>query len=463
MALENILVVGKDSNTQQLARPFTKQLFSADDTADTWEIIDSGQPDLILVGTSIPHRQICDFLETREKKSIHTPVVVIGDEDKHQFADQLLSLGAYDYIKGKKDHRRLSQIIDRICNASIENDTSQRRFFSEDCPSSVSIVGRSDSIARSLKMINLVAHSSCNPALIVGETGTGKELAARALHILRHGSDKKFVAINCAALTANLLESELFGHVKGSFTSADREKTGLLELAGDGSVFLDEINTMPPEPQAKLLRVLQEKTFRKVGGTKDILCNATIIASSNKNLGKQVEKGKFRRDLYYRLAICPIGLAPLRASSRKEDILLLAEYFIKNSTICPEKTGKITGLTRLAAQALQRHDWPGNVRELRNVIERAILLESTNKIGLSNLILQPEQLIEDAGQPTDIGLKDFSLERAEKELIAKALTEAGWQKTRAAALLGITRATLYAKVKQYNIQPPSQAPVPVAL
>jgi two-component system response regulator AtoC len=455
MSLENILVVGKDSKTQQLARPFTKQLFSADDANDTWEMIASVQPHLILLGSGIGHKQLCSFLEIKEAKSIDTPVVIIGDKNTPQHADQLLSLGAYDYIKGENDHERLGQVIDRIENANTEIDPERNRFFSQNCPSSVSIVGRSESTLKALKMIRLVAQSSCNPVLIVGETGTGKELAARAVHILRHGSDKKFVAINCAALTANLLESELFGHVKGSFTSADREKTGLLELADDGSIFLDEINTMPIELQAKLLRVLQEKTFRKVGGIKDIPCKATIITSSNKNLAKQVQSGKFRSDLYYRLAICPIVLAPLRVDSRKEDILLLAEYFIKNSTICPEKTGKVEGLTKLAAQLLQKHNWPGNIRELRNVIERAMLLETTNKIGLSNLILQPEQLTGDISDPTSVGLKDFSLERAEKELIAKALTEAGWQKTRAAALLGITRATLYAKVKQYNIQ---QAP-----
>jgi transcriptional regulator with PAS, ATPase and Fis domain len=310
-------------------------------------------------------------------------------------------------------------------------------------------------------MIRLVAKSSCNPILIVGETGTGKELAARAVHILRHGSDTKFVAINCAALTANLLESELFGHVKGSFTSADREKTGLLELAETGSIFLDEISEMPLELQAKLLRVLQEKTFRKVGGLKDISCKATIIASSNRNLFKEVEKGKFRRDLYYRLTICPITLAPLRSSNRKNDIPLLAEYFIKNSTICPDKAGKIKGLTKLASESLQKHHWPGNVRELRNVIERAILLETTDKIGLSNLILQPESIDQDTPEDVTRPINDFSLERAEKELIAKALNESGWQKTRAAGLLGITRATLYAKVKQYNIQQVTAKPEPV--
>jgi len=458
MSLENILVVGKDSKAQQLARPFTEKLFSADDTDDTWQMIDSIQPHLILLGSGISHKKLCSFLQTREKKCVDTPVVIIGDSDSPRHADHLISLGAYDYLKGRSDHQRLAQVIERIKNGGSETDNDKTRYFSEDCPSSVSIVGRSESTLKALKMIRLVAQSSCNPVLIVGETGTGKELAARAVHILRHGADKKFVAINCAALTANLLESELFGHVKGSFTSADREKTGLLELAENGSVFLDEINIMPVELQAKLLRVLQEKTFRKVGGIKDIECKATIIASSNKNLAQEVKRNAFRSDLYYRLAICPIALAPLRAESRKQDILLLAEYFLKNPTVCPEKAGKIEGLTKLAAQALQKHHWPGNIRELRNVIERAMLLETTDKIGLSNLIMNPEQSAEGADEPTSAGFKDFSLERAERELIAKALNEAGWQKTRAAAMLGITRATLYAKVKQYNIHQPSPQP-----
>ncbi|MHC5060039.1 MAG: sigma-54 interaction domain-containing protein [Planctomycetota bacterium] len=461
MSLENILVVGRDYKTQQLARPFTKQLFSADDTDDTWQMIDSVQPHLIIFGSEIGHEQLCSFLETKGKKAIDTPVVIIGDKNNHQYADQLISLGAYDYIKGEKEHPRLSHVIERIKTSDKKDDDDRAKFFSEDCPSSVSIVGRSDSTLNTLKTIRLVANSSCNPVLIVGETGTGKELAAKAVHILRHGADKKFVAINCAALTANLLESELFGHVKGSFTSADREKTGLLELAADGSIFLDEINAMPGELQAKLLRVLQEKTFRKVGGIKEIQCKATIIASSNKRLAEQAKKGTFRSDLYYRLAICPIALAPLRAKSRKEDILLLAEYFIQNSTVCPDKVGKITGLTKLAAQALQNHNWPGNIRELRNVIERAMLLESSSKIGLSNLILNPEQLAQDDTEPKAVGFSDFSLERAEKELISKALTEAGWQKTRAAAMLGITRATLYAKVKQYKILQPAPQPATV--
>jgi len=324
-------------------------------------------------------------------------------------------------------------------------------FFAEELAGSVSMVGCSKAILNTLKMIKLVAASRCNPILIVGETGTGKELAAKAIHTLRHPNER-FVAVNCAALTANLLESELFGHVKGSFTGADREKTGLMELAQSGTLLLDEISEMPIDLQAKLLRVLQEKTFRKVGGIKNITCSATIIASSNRNLKNEVQANRFRRDLYYRLNISPITLAPLRSQERRQDIRLLAKYFLKTSTICPEKCDKIVSLTELAIEALERHDWPGNVRELSNVIERAILLETTDKIGLNAIYIDPTEWSEVSQGLTPGLIKDFSLAKAERELIAMALQKTGWQKTRAAALLGITRATLYAKVKQYNIE-----------
>ncbi len=323
----------------------------------------------------------------------------------------------------------------------------------------VGFVGRSRSARECLKMIRLVAASRCNPILIVGETGTGKEIAARAFHTLRHPTGP-FVDINCAALTATLLESELFGHVRGAFTGADREKTGLLEAAGTGTIFLDEISEMPLELQAKLLRVLQERTFRKVGGVKDITCQATIIATSNRNLKEEVREKRFRQDLYYRLNVCPIRLASLRSPDRRDDIPLLARYFLSTSTIRQDGK-KVTTLTQLALEALVRHDWPGNIRELRNVIERAVLLETTDKVGLSSIVIESDG-------PTDAGAlapsaHDFSLEKAERELIARALQETDWQKTQAASLLGITRATLYAKVKQYNIQKePARVGAPAA-
>jgi transcriptional regulator with PAS, ATPase and Fis domain len=325
------------------------------------------------------------------------------------------------------------------------------RYFAEDLAGSVSMVGKSRAILHILTMIRLVAKSQCYPILIVGETGTGKELVAQAIHTLRHPNEK-FVAVNCAALTATLLESELFGHVRGAFTGADRDKTGLFELAGAGTLMLDEISEMPIDLQAKLLRVLQEKCFRKVGGIRNIPCNATIIASSNRNLKNEVHANRFRRDLYYRLDVSPIVLAPLRSSERRDDIRLLAEYFLETSKICPEKCNKVTSLTKLAVEALEEHDWPGNVRELRNVIERAILLETTDKIGLSSIVINSTEYGQVPNNSSTGFIKSFSLAKAERELIYRALQKTGWQKTRAAALLGITRATLYAKVKQYNIE-----------
>jgi len=316
------------------------------------------------------------------------------------------------------------------------------------------------------RLLRRVAQSRCNPVLVLGETGTGKEVAAQAIHQIR-AAGQPFVAVNCAALTANLLESELFGHVKGAFTGADREKTGLCELAGAGTLFLDEVSEMPLDLQAKLLRLLQERAFRKVGGVQETPCRATIVASSNRPLKAEVQGNRFRRDLYYRLAICPISLAPLRSPRRRDDIPVLAEYFLRTSTICPEKRGKITALTGLAVETLLRHDWSGNIRELRNVIDRAILLEETNKIGLSSIVLDAEAMESvEPGSLVPSGLRDFSLAKAERELIARALKETGWQKTRAASLLGITRATLYAKVKQYHIEPDqgtsASRPKPVA-
>jgi DNA-binding NtrC family response regulator len=455
MSLDRIIVVGNQQRTQRLVRPFTANLFSADNVEDTLDVINSVGPDMIVIDewlfggdTGALIKKISSEFETL------AVLAVLKDADDAK-AESLMACGALDCINGESDNSRLGRIIDKV-KYSQDNRSEEAVFFADDCPASVSIVGKSPSMTNSLKMIKIVAKSACNPVLVIGETGTGKELAAKAIHILRHGSSSKFVAVNCAALTANLLESELFGHVKGSFTSADSEKTGLFEIAENGTIFLDEISEMPLDLQAKLLRVVQEQTFRKVGGTKEIKCNATVIASSNRNLLREVEAGKFRKDLYYRLSVFPITLAPLRHPERKEDIPLLAEYFLRTSVVAPDKTPKIKSLTKLAIETLKNHDWPGNVRELCNVIDRAILMETTDKIGCNNLLLTDDLLMENPESSAICGFKDFSLENAEKELIGRALQESNGQKTRAAALLGITRATLYAKVKQYNIPTANQ-------
>jgi len=472
MSLRRIVVVSKDPEIQQLAQEYGREVFGADNLDDALDIVQTVNPDLMLFDHRFGPSHIHEFRDMADNNSIDFPIVVVGGDDNNvDLSTEFIQTGACDYLKSRQDYAHLEQIINRIkiksdpstplsirqpplsrvCRSRTHSEQRTSQFFAEELAGSVSMVGCSKAILNTLKMIKLVAASRCNPILIVGETGTGKELAAKAIHTLRHPNER-FVAVNCAALTANLLESELFGHVKGSFTGADREKTGLMELAQSGTLLLDEISEMPIDLQAKLLRVLQEKTFRKVGGIKNITCSATIIASSNRNLKNEVQANRFRRDLYYRLNISPITLAPLRSQERRQDIRLLANYFLKTSTICPEKCDKIASLTELAIEALERHDWPGNVRELSNVIERAILLETTDKIGLNAIYIDPTEWSEVSQGLTPGLIKDFSLAKAERELIAMALQKTGWQKTRAAALLGITRATLYAKLKQYNIE-----------
>ncbi len=495
MNLRRAVVISKQSEIRQLAQKISQQVLVADDVIEAVDIVATVTPDLILLDSLLQPGDIHTILNASHN-NFRTVIVIVGNNGTPPaWLAQFAHICSIEYLAGPGDYEQLQRILSKIQSQTKAGKTNDlTSFFADDLAASVSMAGKSKAILHTLKMIKLVAGSNCNPVLVIGETGTGKELVAKAVHVSRHPNEP-FVAINCAALTANLLESELFGHIKGSFTSADRDKTGLLELAGQGTIFLDEISEMPLDLQAKLLRVLQEKTFRKVGGISDLTTHATIIATSNRDLRQEVQANRFRRDLYYRLNICPIAIAPLRTDERRMDIRPLAEYFLRTSTVCPDKTGRITSLTEMAIEAIEKHTWPGNVRELRNVIDRAIMLETTDKIGLSSIFIDSEDSAPSAsmwmgsrqdiksGQDCQIepptqgvwraspvvdnlsgplntkrsagpasATGDFSLDKAERELIARALQESGWQKTRAAALLGITRATLYAKVKQHNIQ-----------
>jgi len=451
--LRRIVVVSNHPQLREMAHEVAHEVFVADDLAEAVDIANTVTPEMTLFDQSFAPGHLREFFDRIDNDAIRPHTAVVATTAGAPFSpEEYKRAGVSHHLFGTNDRERLRQIAAAVSAArrEIATATTDADYFIDEIAATVAMVGRSKAARRTIEMVKLVGRSRCNPVLIVGETGTGKELAARAIHTIRH-PDRPFVAVNCAALTTNLLESELFGHVKGAFTSADRDKTGLLELASDGTLFLDEISEMALEPQAKLLRVLQEKTFRKVGGVKDLTCKATIITSSNRNLKKEMEEKRFRQDLYYRLNICPIPLAPLRSPGRREDIRLLAEYLLNTSTIC-SLSQKKKAITELALEALHKHHWPGNVRELRNVIERAILLEATDKIGLDSIVIEPMETESAGGALFRRGIKDFSLQKAERELIARALHETGWQKTQAAALLGITRATLYAKVKQYNIQ-----------
>ena len=464
--LDIAIVVGSGpdgrSTIPAALRAGARRVLATPDVAGALRAAEEAQPQLVIIRQSIPVADALRFIRGAKEVSNQSAVVVVADRSCIEHAVKLVGAGAHDYVQGPLTHDSVVRLLDSVCSPDPEADS--QRFFCDYCPPDVKIVGRSEAMTAALEMIAKVARSRCNPILILGETGTGKELAARAVHSWRCGPDDRFVAVNCAALNASLLESELFGHVKGAFTGAEREKIGLFELAGSGTIFLDEISEMPPELQAKLLRVLQDRSFRKVGGTKDLTCEATVIASSNRPLFAEAADGRFRKDLYYRLAVFPITLPPLRDHRRSSDVLLLAEYFLRNSQIVP--SGSVVGLDSSACEKLLSHHWPGNVRELRNVIDRALILAHGRRVGAESIQLGDPCVsktcphvdapvpAEEARQTATTDPKAFSLETAEREFIMRALRETGWQRTRAAALLGITRATLHTKLKRYDIHPP---------
>ncbi|OWY71312.1 hypothetical protein B7486_12015 [cyanobacterium TDX16] len=323
----------------------------------------------------------------------------------------------------------------------------ENRGLKETLKVSSPIIGNSASLKQVTDMVNRVAGSNAT-VLLLGETGTGKEVTARQVHAASPRSERPFIAINCAALPETLLESELFGHEKGAFTGAHAEKMGRFELADGGSLFLDEIGDISMSTQVKLLRVLQEREFVRVGGTKTISTDVRIIAATNRNLREAMEAGTFREDLYYRLNVFPINLPPLRA--RREDIPLLVDHFIQVSCVhlgCMKPTVSDEAMALLAS-----YRWPGNIRELQNVIERSVLLADGATLVPAHL---PKEIIGDEPM-AETPKGESSLWGYEKALIVKALRENGWNQSKAARSLGISRDNLRYRVKKFNIEKNSQ-------
>ncbi len=314
------------------------------------------------------------------------------------------------------------------------------------------MVAASAAMKQVVKFARRVAESEAQTILLEGESGTGKDVMAHFMHHFGRRHDGPFVPLNCAAIPETLLESELFGYEKGAFTDARAQKPGILEIASSGTVFLDEIGEMPIVVQAKMLRVLEEQTFRRLGGVRDIHVDLRVMAASNRNLSEAVEEGKFRLDLYYRLNVIQVMLPPLR--DRRDDIVPLAKFFIQHYN--QKFKRNVQGLTTGAAMAMREYDWPGNVRELRNTIERAVLLEESDWVQPSNLRLAtatvsyspPEQKADELKTGT-------TLEETERRMLVDALDKTGWNQTRAAMLLGISRDTMRYKVKKFNLPRPS--------
>jgi two-component system response regulator PilR (NtrC family) len=359
--------------------------------------------------------------------------------------------GAYDYIEKDFSIEDLKEVIrTALAKKGVKQEDALFLKGAEEAVGFGGMVGNSREMLKVYATIKKIADTPAN-VLISGESGTGKELAARAIHENSSRSGMNFVVINCGGIPETLLESELFGYVKGSFTGAYADKAGLFEIAQGGTVFLDEISQLPRMLQVKLLRVVQEKTFRRVGGTDDIQVDVRIISATNQNLTDTVKTGSFREDLYYRLNVIPLNLPPLR--ERKEDIAVLSRYFIDKYS---KEFGKeIKTMSVYALELLMQYPFPGNVRELENIIERSIALETTNIILPENLILT-EDKSEKRGLSAD-GLPDIGIDlndelsKFEKLLIEKALEKANGSKTRAAELLKISYDSLHYRSEKLGI------------
>ncbi len=420
------------------------------------ELLTENAPDLILLDNRLPEMSGLELLEKLKAPERGLMVIMITAYGMVETAVKALKLGAYDYISKPFNLEELTFVIKKALEAgALRTQVNQLR---KECSAQVdTIMGECDDMVKVKDLIKKIARSDATTVLIQGESGTGKELVAKAIHYGSARADKPFMAINCAALPVNLLETELMGHEKGAFTDAKAAKKGLFELADGGTVFLDEIGDMDMSMQAKLLRMLEEKTFKRVGGIKDITVDVRLVSATNQELSKAMSEGAFRKDLYYRLQVVPIVLPPLRKRGR--DVLLLANHFI--AYFSRESHKKIHRITKEAEEILLAYSWPGNVRELKNVIERAMILEVENELQPEHL---PQELIDnvaDAGAQVlgaPISLDGFtipesglSIEDVEHALVKKSLDMANGNQTKAAELLKMPRDAFRRRMKRFGL------------
>jgi two-component system response regulator PilR (NtrC family) len=423
---------------------------AAGDGEEGLDLIDREIYDLVITDIKMPGANGFDILKKAQDVSPETLVIMITAFGTMESGIEAMKLGAYDYIhkpfkideirlivKNALDRRRLSAEV------TLLREKVKSAFEVEN------IIGRSDAMRHVLGMIPKAASSSSS-VLITGESGTGKELVAQALHSMSPRSERAFVAVNCASLPEGLLESEIFGHMKGSFTGAHQNKQGLFEMADGGSLFLDEIGDMPMSLQSKLLRAIEYGTFRRVGGTTDLKCNVRIIAATNKNLKEEVEAGAFREDLYFRLNVIPVHMPSLR--EKKEDIPLLLDHFAGRISDSPRQ------FSGSAMKLLMDYGWPGNVREMENMVERILLFSDKEVITDADL---PEEITRRAdvqgigpGEVDVSGGVDLEAELAEieKDYLLEALKATGGNKTEAAKLLGLSFRSFRHKLGKYRIK-----------
>ncbi|MEE4253137.1 MAG: sigma-54 dependent transcriptional regulator [Desulfuromusa sp.] len=446
----NLLVIDDEPSMRHMLRLVLEQhhyrVSEAQNGAEAINLIYKEKFDFILSDIRMPDMDGLTFLEQPEVRALDSTIIMMSAYGSIDTALECMKRGAYDYIskpfkpdevvltlRKAEERQELRQENQQLKQALAKQDTS---FSIQD------IIHTSQQMAQILKLVKTAAKAESS-ILISGETGTGKELIAKALHS-ESGRKGQFLAINCSAITSGLLESELFGHKKGAFTGADREKQGLFSIASGGTLFLDEIADLPLELQPKLLRVLQEGEIRKVGATRAEKIDTRVVAAAGTDLQGAVQEGHFRRDLYYRLAVVDIHLPPLR--ERQEDIVVLAEYFLNQ--LCAREGRPLLQINAAAKKNLTAYHWPGNVRELENYLEKALIFSSGETLELPPLRIR--QSAPGEFNPDEYSLK-IATRRLEEEYIRKALAKTEGNRTQAAELLEISLRSLMYKLKDYGI------------
>jgi DNA-binding NtrC family response regulator len=452
-AVDRVLIVEDDAaqrlGLQQLLKSWGYAVAVAADGRAALEAIAANRPTIILSDLVMPRMDGLELLRSlSQDEARDITVVLLTAQGTVETAVEAIKLGAYDYLTKPIDPQRLKILIAQVVerNSTLREVQALRRQLRAH-GSFGKMIGRSAVMRQIYQVIEQAAPTAAS-VLVTGESGTGKELVAQTIHQLSPRAGQPFVPINCAAIPDNLLESELFGHEKGAFTGAIARRQGSFELANRGTLFLDEIAEMTPGMQAKLLRVLQERTFRTVGGTRELAVDIRVIAATNLDPAEAVRGGKLREDLYYRLNVFEIRLPPLR--DRMDDLSLLADAFTREFAA---RNGRdVAGLSDAALAALGRHTWPGNVRELRNVIERAVIVARGRLIEAADLppLAAPLGAAGAAGVPSAAaGLAPgTTVDEAERRLIEITLAHTGGNKTRAAEMLGISLKTLHNKLNR---------------
>ncbi|HEV2207038.1 MAG TPA: sigma-54 dependent transcriptional regulator [Candidatus Acidoferrales bacterium] len=444
-----VLIVDDEAATRQLCRDIASEAGLATRTASTTEealeALDQYPIDIVITDLRVPELGGLELLKQIRDRYPDTEVIVLTQYGTIENAVEATRLGAADYVTKPFHVPELRGKLERVVKmieVAQENRVLREQLRTR--PGLAGLIGVSPKMHRVYRLIEKVSQHTY-PVLILGESGTGKELVAHSVHFSGPRRARPFVPVDCSALAPTLIESELFGHVRGAFTGAMHSKQGLVEAADGGTLFLDEIGDLPVDLQAKLLRVIQEKEVKPVGATERVTISTRVIAATNRNLEAAVREGKFRQDLYFRLNVVQIKLPALR--ERKSDIPLLVNYFLEKFTEAGREVRTISedAMTRLLA-----YDWPGNVRELENVIERAVALGSGPILHIADL---PTNLHYGTGERIPSPDDTVELKELERRAVVRALRETGGDKTAAARLLGIGKTTLYRKVKEYDLNP----------